>query len=205
MATHSTILAWEIPWTEGPGGLQSMGSQRVRHDWATEHSLTSTEGPYFAGTLVWEGDASPCNSELLLSIEPCTCFMYWENEVVFKNQSRIMKLYAAANPDQACELGASERGEGTACPFTPVVGHPVTLKVWSDSFLGTSPSSLSMPLALLIEWADGREQERGRFSLLSFCVLFRGCCSFYNTGLAAFSMAGLKAPPSWVTCEVLVG
>ena len=35
MATHSNILAWRIPWTEEPGGLQSMGSQRVGHDWAT--------------------------------------------------------------------------------------------------------------------------------------------------------------------------
>ena len=32
MATHSSILAWRIPWTEKHGGLQSMGSQRVRHD-----------------------------------------------------------------------------------------------------------------------------------------------------------------------------
>ena len=32
MATHSSILAWKIPWTEEPGGLQSMGLQRVRHD-----------------------------------------------------------------------------------------------------------------------------------------------------------------------------
>ena len=32
MATHSSILAWRIPWTEKPGGLQSMGSQRVGHD-----------------------------------------------------------------------------------------------------------------------------------------------------------------------------
>ena len=32
MATHSSILAWRIPWTEEPGGLQSMGLQRVRHD-----------------------------------------------------------------------------------------------------------------------------------------------------------------------------
>ena len=31
MATHSSILAWRIPWTEEPGGLQSMGLQRVRH------------------------------------------------------------------------------------------------------------------------------------------------------------------------------
>ena len=35
MATHSSILAWKIPWTEKPGRLQSMSSQRVRHDWAT--------------------------------------------------------------------------------------------------------------------------------------------------------------------------
>ena len=32
MATHSSILAWKIPWMEEPGGLQSMGSLRVRHD-----------------------------------------------------------------------------------------------------------------------------------------------------------------------------
>ena len=32
MATHSSILAWRIPWTEDPGGLQSMGLQRVGHD-----------------------------------------------------------------------------------------------------------------------------------------------------------------------------
>ena len=36
MATHSNILAWEIPWTEEPGRLQSMGSQRVRHDLVTK-------------------------------------------------------------------------------------------------------------------------------------------------------------------------
>ena len=35
MANHSIILAWRIPWTEEPGGLQSIGSQRVRHDWVT--------------------------------------------------------------------------------------------------------------------------------------------------------------------------
>ena len=36
---HSSILAWKIPWTGEPGGLQSMGSQRVRHDYITEHTL----------------------------------------------------------------------------------------------------------------------------------------------------------------------
>ena len=37
MATHSSVLAWKIAWTEEPGGLQSWWSQRVGHDLATEH------------------------------------------------------------------------------------------------------------------------------------------------------------------------
>ena len=40
MAIHSSTLAWKIPWTEEPDRLQSMGSQRVRHDWATSLSLS---------------------------------------------------------------------------------------------------------------------------------------------------------------------
>ena len=42
MATHSSIFAWKIPWTEEPGGLQLMGSQRVRYDWAYVHAHTPT-------------------------------------------------------------------------------------------------------------------------------------------------------------------
>ena len=40
MATHSSILAWEISQTEEPSGLQSMGSQKVGHKWVTEHAHT---------------------------------------------------------------------------------------------------------------------------------------------------------------------
>ena len=40
MATHSSILAWNISWTEEPGGQQSMGSQRARHDWACMQGQT---------------------------------------------------------------------------------------------------------------------------------------------------------------------
>ena len=42
MAPHSSILAWKIPWTEEPGRLQSMRSQRVGHDWVTSLHFTST-------------------------------------------------------------------------------------------------------------------------------------------------------------------
>ena len=40
MATHSSTLAWRIPWMEEPGRLQSTGSQTVGHDWATSLSLS---------------------------------------------------------------------------------------------------------------------------------------------------------------------
>ena len=43
MATHSSILAWRIPWTEEPGGLQSVGSQRVRHDLVTKQQNDNTD------------------------------------------------------------------------------------------------------------------------------------------------------------------
>ena len=39
MATHSSILAWRSTWTEQPGGLRSIGLQRVRHDGATKHRM----------------------------------------------------------------------------------------------------------------------------------------------------------------------
>ena len=41
MATHFSILAWEIPWTEEPGGLQFMGSQRVGHDLETKQQQST--------------------------------------------------------------------------------------------------------------------------------------------------------------------
>ena len=48
MATHSSILAWRIPWTEEPGGLQSTWLQRVRHDWVTTHThkYLSNKNPF---------------------------------------------------------------------------------------------------------------------------------------------------------------
>ena len=46
MTIHSSILAWRVPWTEEPGGLQSMESQRVGHDWATKHRYRAFEEFY---------------------------------------------------------------------------------------------------------------------------------------------------------------
>ena len=57
MAPHSSTLAWKIPWTEEPGRLQSMGSWRVRHDWATSLSLFTF--------MHWRGNGNPLQSSCL--------------------------------------------------------------------------------------------------------------------------------------------
>ena len=49
MEIHSSILAWKIPWTEKPGRLQSMGSQRIRHNGVTEH--TGTDNCFIPGSV----------------------------------------------------------------------------------------------------------------------------------------------------------
>ena len=61
MATHSRTLAWRIPWTEEPGGLQSTGSQRVGHDLATKRGQ-GQEGLSFSTR--W-GPSSHISAELL--------------------------------------------------------------------------------------------------------------------------------------------
>ena len=73
MATCSSTLAWKIPWTEEPGGLQSMGSQRVRHDWATQQQEGFSEPVQralrqmgFPGSSV--GKESACNARDPISI-----------------------------------------------------------------------------------------------------------------------------------------
>ena len=53
MATHSSILAWRIPRTEEPGGLQCMGLQRVRDNWATKHSTAQYSIVYIISRLLY--------------------------------------------------------------------------------------------------------------------------------------------------------
>ena len=66
MATHSSILTWEISWTEEPGGLQSIASQRIGHDWVTNtYLLTSCVAQrthYFV--IVYKGKESEKNTAL---------------------------------------------------------------------------------------------------------------------------------------------
>ena len=77
MATHSSILAWEIPWTEKPGGLQSTGSQRVGHDWiATEYTHTHTH------THTCHGEQNP-SSVILWWTSDCLVMLVHTNSKMF--------------------------------------------------------------------------------------------------------------------------
>ena len=83
MATHSSILAWEIPWMEKPGRLWSMGSQRVRHDWTTSlHFIYSDCFLMQVITRYWVFFPVLYNRTLLFStlyIIACICYSHIPN------------------------------------------------------------------------------------------------------------------------------
>ena len=77
MAIHSSTLAWKIPWTEEPGGLQSMGLQRVGHDWATYSCFIL----YFKGKFA-------CYSRCFLTSYFCIPVPYTEKDIFFGVSSK---------------------------------------------------------------------------------------------------------------------
>ena len=92
MAPHSSILDWKIPWMEEPRGLQSMGSRRVRHNWATSLSLFTF--------LIGEGNGNPLQ---------CSCLENprdggaWGAAVygVAESQTRLKRLSSSSSSSRA--------------------------------------------------------------------------------------------------------
>ena len=101
MATHSITLSWRIPWTEEPGGLQSMGSQRVGHDWVTKHSTAHK----------WKSCTQTSKQTWILTLfkvpivlrKPGSCY----NSV---NETRIRTCFCA----RTCQIPTLMRGVSTA-------------------------------------------------------------------------------------------
>ena len=89
MAIHSSILAWRIPWTEDPGGLQSMGSQRVGYNWS---DLAWAQASDFCDNLdLCEG---LCNYESGLKFTPKLPFLHY-----FSQQILLYPSELAITPD----------------------------------------------------------------------------------------------------------
>ena len=104
MATHSSLLAWRIPWTEGPGGLQSMRSERVGHDWAHMHSVTFSV--LVVGVRIFKirslSNFQGYNTMLLTRVTTCTAVL----------KAVLLKLkHTFASPGR------------TVCPSYPWVQH----------------------------------------------------------------------------------
>ena len=88
MATHSSTLAWTIPRTEEPGGLQSMGSLRVRHDWATSF--------HFSLSRIGEGNGNPLQCSCLEN--PRDRGTWWAADYgVAQSQTRLKWLSSSSS------------------------------------------------------------------------------------------------------------
>ena len=89
MATHSSILAWRIPGTEEPGGLQSMGPQRVGHDCMTKHSLLAR-----THCLPFGRDGPRCvrGETLLTSTQWWVTLVLWEKEFLPSRQEAPYRI-----------------------------------------------------------------------------------------------------------------
>ena len=96
MAPYSSTLAWKIPWTEEPGRLQSMGSQRVGYDWATSLSLS------LSGT--GEGNDNPLQCSCLKN--PRDRGAWWAAiNGVAQSQTRLKRLSSSSNKWECIGLG----------------------------------------------------------------------------------------------------
>ena len=98
VTTYSSILAWKIPWREEPGGLQSMGPQRIGHNWATEHTSNSKELHIALFLLIKK------------SLLEYSCFTMLYKFLLY---SKVTQLYVYIYP--------------LFCGFPPHLGHPRAL------------------------------------------------------------------------------
>ena len=111
IATHFSILAWRIPWTEEPGGLQSMWSLRVRHDWATNiHSLIFLKD--------WLLLLPSCPSHWTTSNLPRIHRTSAETQGLHKD----LKVGGGGLPGKIFVSGPSSFGTLNPCPCPPSLG-----------------------------------------------------------------------------------
>ena len=121
MATHSSILAWKIPWMEEPGRLHSMWSQRVRHNWATSLSLSMSqwglclEAPAdYSKEAVWKG--APV--ALYLAQQKCPSLSFCPKGVGLHTLQPLPEGSAPHQPASRCLLTSS------ALAHWRVLAHP---------------------------------------------------------------------------------
>ena len=158
MATHSNILAWRIPWTEEPHRLQSMGSQRVRHDCGTNITTTTT---IFVMSLNWCTVMNP--TILLLCIK--IMFHFYYSSHVF---DLFSEDYLLVSRSQVTWSG-SVSGLRMDDPVAPT-GLPPLLVPWAVWAVTESANTEEEPSRALPFWAEDRIGE-GEKRLWGHCWL----------------------------------
>ena len=149
MAPHSSTLAWKIPWMEEPGSLQSTGSLRVGHDWAT--SL------HFSLSCIGEGNGNPLQCSCLEN--PREGGAWWAAVYgVAQSRTRLKRLSSSSSPFSTglqcpyhtarvmwqCSVWLKEAHEAFGVEYglyfiaTPLTGD---LKIFTLSISGIMPSS----------------------------------------------------------------
>ena len=132
MAIHSRTIAWIIPWTEEPGRLQSIGSQRVRHAWAT--SLHTRIAP--------KEQVGFSPYEMLYG-RP---FVY-VNDLFIYPEAQTLQAYPMAIgqfQQDICLWGVNQDPEDSK--ESPLPGTQVLIKVWKDEPKGSTPAHMEGPL-----------------------------------------------------------
>ena len=133
MATHSSILAWRIPWTEEAGGLQSMGSQRVRHDWATNTDR------YFNRWFI--NISSFFSSQFQLLLPSWGVWASYSPTLVFALQTAVPKI-----PFLRFTVWWTEQGFSLTC-LPPSLPHSLPPSLFSSLLVfPTTPSPAVQPL-----------------------------------------------------------
>ena len=128
---HSNILAWRIPWTEEPGGLQSMGSQRVRQDWVTNSLLHYLAFAFFV------------KDKLIAFIESVSGlysvpFIYFVNNTLYWGF-----LGSSVGKESACNAGGCGSIPGLKRSPGEGIGHPLQF-TWASLVTQTIKNLLAM-------------------------------------------------------------
>ena len=163
MATHSSVLAWRIPWTEEPGGPQSTGSQQVEHewsDWAHMRMPSSVRPQHLINTVTTR--LRVCYVHLLLStvcffivdiMTACVCISHTYHRPCFV-LSRFSRVWLLATlPGCAPSTGFSRQRHWSGLPFPPPGDLPnpgikptsLTPAALADRFFPTSATWETLP------------------------------------------------------------
>ena len=140
MATHSSTLAWKIPWTEEPGRLQSMGSLRVGHDWTTSLSLTLTR--------IGEGNGNPLQCSCLEN--PRNGGAWWAAIYgVAQSRTRLKRL-SSSSSNRWGNWNSGEKKKGYLSQVTPSTGS--WAKMWKTITIPPRSEYFLRRLLFLNRW-----------------------------------------------------